>query len=160
MYIDDSQVIIAQAFGQARDGPGLSNEALALIVQAHHERYGLPVVAQVEIAEALQLLGVPTHTVISAHRYPGKYLDTVEVLRQAKLVCDQNRWGVVTLVSHPHHSGRVQAIAQRLGFKHSFTAVTAPVYDTASTQWWTRGPTRFKLRELIAWPMSMWATRM
>lgn len=160
MYIEKSQVVIAQAFGMARDGPGRSNEALALIAQAHYERYGLPIIAQIEVAEALAVLGVSVHTVVRAHRQPGKYLDTVEVLRQAKAVCDLNGWSVATLVSHPHHSDRVQAIAQRLDFRHTFTAVSAPVYDLASTQWWTRGPIRFMLRELLAWPMSMWATRM
>lgn len=160
MYIHQSQVIIAQAFGQARYGPGLSNEALARIVQAHYERYGLPIIAQIEVAEALIVLGVPIYAVIRVHRQLGKYLDTVEVLRQAKVACDLNGWKIATLVSHPHHSGRVQAIAQRLGFEYTFIAVSELVYDPASTQWWTRGPLRFKLHERLAWPVSMWATRM
>lgn len=160
MHIHRSQVIIAQSFGQTRDGPGRSNEALALVVLAHWERYHVPVIAQIEVAQALAVLDVPVHTVIRAHRQPGKYLDTVEVLRQAETVCDLNGWSAVTLISHPHHSSRVQAIAQRLGFRDKFIAVSAPVYDPVSTQWWTRGPLRFKLRERLAWPMSMWATRM
>ena len=152
------QVALAQSFGLREDGPGLSNEALAKIIQWLQETcpYLFPPLVQWEIRDALPK-GYVLSFVVERHRIEGEYLDTHEVFAQQAEVCHQNGWQRVIAVAHPDHMGRVCEVIR--AFKLDpipfpiipLAADTADVtYDSQSIQWWTRSRPLLKLKEIPA----------
>jgi len=144
----DAQIIIALSFGQGRSGtPGASNEALARVVASLDEKYNLPIVAQWEIADCIpERMASPLDLVVRNHRQAGEYLDTVEVLVQAKEHCQNSGFTKVVIVAHPDHLPRAMAMAQKLGLETVAADTKKVPYDPDSVQEWTRSRQSF-----LAW---------
>lgn len=148
--------VIALSYGyrrvQGSSEPGLANDDLARIV---HDRYRLlPKVLQVEVAEAHRSFNRERVLRIERHRQ-GAYLDTHEVLAQAKIFCDERGWLRPALVAHPIHLGRVAAVARHLGFEVNEAQIadvrsSAVRFDPRSEQSWTRSNRQAAFHEHLA----------
>jgi len=143
---DDADVIIALATGYRKDGPGDSNWALARIVKEQAKKLSLPIIIQGEISDCeppeFPIIKGGFNITIRHHRIHGKYLDSVEFMRQAREECDYWRWKNIVIVAHPYHIWRVWLIAKFFGFKKVYCVDTTGVpCDKKSVQIWTRyGP--------------------
>ncbi|MDD5547362.1 MAG: hypothetical protein PHN74_00465 [Candidatus Pacebacteria bacterium] len=148
--LNGEDVVIAQSFGLRNGGPGLSNEALVKIVKdIRCLKPKTLVIAQWEIGD--QLGSFPNLQIIREHRERGKYLDTREVLAQAKEYCKKKNVGKkAIIVAHPEHYLRVQWAAEKMGFKVTPIFTQQVPYDKESIQPWTRSKTRFIAREVPA----------
>lgn len=148
----DAQIIIALSFGQGgNNSSGKSNKSLAKIVSALVDKYKLPVVAQWEIAGCLQgFLSDKRNLIIFKHRNDRQYLDTYEVLAQAKDYCLGLGSMKAIIVAHPDHAARCIAVAQKLGFKTVVADTKTVPYDSDSVQEWTRNKEAFVKHEKLA----------
>jgi uncharacterized SAM-binding protein YcdF (DUF218 family) len=126
--------------------PGKTNKALASSMSRWRCLYGLPICVQWEIADALnQEIAYVVRENLSK---PGKYLDTYEVLRQAKIFCEARGWKRIIIVAQPIHAWRVVMVARKLGFEVPYVADTDGIpYDVLSVQWWTVNERVFKSYE-------------
>lgn len=145
-----ADVIIAQAFGRRQSDPGPSNQALAEVVARIAKPQHLPVILQWEVADAYSAEVGESVYVVRSHRQPGKYLDTLEVLEQAALICHQHGWQKAVIVAHPDHAWRVVANACKLGFTVLTPDTSNCPYDPESVQSWTRSAWLFLPREIVA----------
>jgi len=149
----EQDVVIALSFGRRACEPGTSNKSLAESVKRLHEKYGIPLILQKEIA--FLLCSFEKAGIIKEHRKykrngkTKKYLDTYEVLAQAKEICKDKGWKKITLVAHQDHLPRVIRTAKKLNFTVSIFLLKNVPYDEKSIQSWTRTRWRFCLRELI-----------
>ena len=143
--IADADCVIGLSFGYRGEGknvtPGLSNQDLANV--AFKKFSGFPKILQFEIADAYSELGTkePGKVIrIEKHRKRGKYLDTREVIEQAKLIMDEQGWRKPVILAHPFHMPRVQLVCDRLGIDWIATDVEVGQieFDPLSTQKWTR----------------------
>jgi len=144
----DYYAIIGLSFGT-----GISNKYLSEVVKIIRKDYPriIPIL-QKEIASWLFLDRRLLKYVISKHRKKGKYLDTIEVLEQAKEICGNNK--KVILIAHPDHLPRCILTARLLGFEPAEGRVPKDIpYDNSSfnTQWWTKSKLRFMFWEFIAY---------
>jgi len=144
--------IIALSFGINPDNkPGISNNELAEWVDILQQYYHRPLILQWEIAEAERLSESLPAKVIRKHRTEGRYLDTYEVLSQAKEFCDEKNWNKIILVTHQDQLRRAIRTAGKLGFTVKIPPQTWDIdYNPNSIQPWTRNKWRFKLREILA----------
>jgi len=139
MDVKESQVIIALAFGQGvNKTPGKSNEALAKIVEKLCEKERPPLCLQWEVADCLPGLVKSHDLVVRRHREKDKYLDTYEVLAQAKAYCDRLGIERAIIVAHPDHAPRCAAVAAKLGLGVQIADTAGVPYDPDSVQEWTR----------------------
>lgn len=143
-------VILSFGMGKGADNYGDSNEALAKIAA----ETGLPIIAQWEIARILEKkYNVPT--ILSVEKIGNKYLDTFDVLKEAKVLMNVNGFTNAVFIGHQIHLPRILLSAHKMGFevepKESFDLVMNQKipYDKKSTQWWTRSELRFVAREII-----------
>lgn len=141
--LEDADCVLGLSFGYRGKGkhiePGLSNQDLAAVAYSQYDK--LPKILQFEIADAYaDMGGKGTVLPIRKHRKKGKYLDTREVVAQAKELMRQRGWKTAILLAHPHHMSRVQLVCDRL--KLDWVAVEglkgAVEFDPKSTQKWTR----------------------
>ena len=150
--IEEAQVIIAPAFGAGEMGdPGLANLFLGDIVGEISIKENLPIIAQIEVANALNALPVPLKLieVIKEHRIKGKYLDTYEVLSQAKEIMEKKGWNIAILVAHPAHLPRCKKVLEKMGVKVIIPEGLEKIpFDSFSTQWWTRNKFAWWIREI------------
>lgn len=143
-----SEVIVGLSFGvRADNSPGLSNETLAKIAENLYKKYELALVLQWEIADCIS--GIHALKIIREHREKDEYLDTFEVLSQAKEICEFYGWEKIILVAHQDHLPRSIRVAEKLGFKVNVPFIDCP-YDKESAQKWTRNKLRFIIHEKIA----------
>ena len=151
--LNDSRVIVALSFGMRSDGPGKSNEALANIVRLLYKRFRVPIIVQKEIASCLFGL-LPMESIRAIIRKPRrvkkKYLDSREVLQQAKSLCNQYRdlSSEVILVAHPRHLWRANELALKMEFLTRVADTSTVPYDSLSKQWFTRNFFFFLIREI------------
>jgi len=146
---DSAEVVIAQAFGRAEfNQPGLSNKALAKVVEELTRNSVTPVILQWEVADAFQAAEGQEVFVVRQHREPGRYLDTLEVLEQALVICRQRQWTRVAVVAHPDHIWRVAVCAQKMGLTVMVPDTSGVPYDRKSVQRWTRSSIHWWPREL------------
>lgn len=150
--IEECEAIVTLSFGlRPENKPGRSNEKLAEWSEYLHREYNLPLVLQWEIADCLlEPEKTKTAKVIREHRIKGKYLDTYEVLSQAKDFCDEKGWKKILLAAHQDHLPRAIKTAKKLGFVVKISRVVKFPYDSLSVQPWTRNKWRFKLHEIPA----------
>lgn len=143
--ISNADCVIGLSFGYRGAGksvtPGLSNQDLANV--AHKKLTKLPKILQFEIADAYSQLNpqdIDSVIRIEKHRKRGKYLDTREVVEQAKIIMDKKGWKKPLLLAHPYHMPRVQLVCDRLGIDWIATDVEVGQieFDPLSTQKWTR----------------------
>ena len=141
----EADCVIGLSFGyrgkHQQIAPGLSNEDLAAVALNAYPQ--LPKILQFEIGDAYGALGArDARSVmkIKKHRTPGKYLDTREVIMQAKLIMEKQGYKKAVLLAHPAHMPRVQAACTAAGIEWvADDALRNQVeFDEQSTQKWTR----------------------
>ena len=130
--------------------PGACNDYLATLALAVSN--GRPVVAQIEIDQAIRSLrgGVGADYVIRSARDPDRYLDTHDFAVQVRSIMDHCGWTTAALVAHPHHLPRVQAVFASLRIETATPGGVRAIWNRRSSQWWTRGPLVWTIRELSA----------
>lgn len=143
-----------RASSRRRGGPAVSpvNAALASVTDLVP---GVPVAAQHESARALSARGRMVIDLEAAVRDAGglsadAHVDTARVVDALAGVVDRAGWTSVAVVAHPVHLARCIATCQRLGLRivAAPTGHLADLWDPRSSQWWTRGPARWTVREL------------
>ena len=142
-----ADVIIALAFGYREFDSGLSNRAMARVVERLFSEHGIPIIAQHEITDVLRHSPLSN---VKEHRTKGEYLDTFEVLFQAYEVCKKHDLGRSIIVAHPHHQWRAMKTATKLGLNCFAAEVASVPYDPKSEQWWTRNAELFTPYEFLA----------
>lgn len=134
--------IVALSFGE-----GKANKYISRTVRELQKDYDCVLMLQKEIAKFF-----PEAIVISKHRCPGKYLDTVEVISQVR----DHFFGEasILLVAHPDHLPRCVKTAEMAGLEvRGIPAVR--VYDREDPQLWTRNRLLFSLWNALAY-LNLW----
>lgn len=159
--LDEADCVVGFAFGCLVDGtivrPGLSNVGLAKFIAVSCS--GLPVIAQFELADALEEVAGATPNGaervyrIERHRNKGEYLDTREVALQAQAIMRQHGWTQPAIVAHPGHMPRVDAICRMIGMNTiAPDGLEVVEFDPDSTQEWTRSAAAWGPHEVVAIP--------
>lgn len=153
-----ADVIVTQACSRLGDGsPGPGDEILARVAKDLAEKYGLPILAQAEVAETdtdykwYFIVSEPE----SAHGLSTKEWNTSVVAEDQVLVCRKKGYTKCIVVAHPDHMLRACGTYKRLGLE----VLAAPMPDDqelyqhpGSVQWWYRpapilGKWRYRSRE-------------
>jgi len=142
-----AQVIVAQSFGCRENEPGISNETMARLAWKIRQKLHLSMILQWEIAEALPEKSRDLW-IIERHREEGKYLDTYEVLDQAKEIIKEQGWRTAVLIAHPWQIWRAMAVFKKMGIKIIIPNLDSIPFNPESTQWWTRNMFLWILREI------------
>ena len=148
------KIVLGFSCGQRNEEPGLSNEALARVIQQLEPDV---ILVQWQIGTALRRLGIaPTHEV-SKHRKPGRhYIDTEEVARQMLGFLSESglRDENISVVAHPIHLPRCISVLRKLGVTSVVNAIYASVpCDPKSNHFWTRSPFFIYLHEILGFPI-------
>ncbi|MEK7603379.1 MAG: hypothetical protein AAB459_04015 [Patescibacteria group bacterium] len=148
-----TEIIIGHEFGAPSDGAGLVNRLLAqFIVDLNFNR---PIYVAESIANALQEISPNTNIAGVFHDTSANTLaskgGTMAELEQVQSQC------AITVrktlhVAHARHVSRVLRQARLVGFDPIAPPNLPEEFDPASSQWWCRGPLRWKLREVIGQP--------
>ena len=155
---EDAQVIIAQSFGARKQGErGIGNMSIASAVWKISQKERIPVILQKEIVDRFRAFRDESSSpitegiimgIVERHR-EGKYLDTYEVLSQAREVMRKYRWTRAILVAHPAHISRCKKVLEKMGMIVIIPKGLEYIpFDIHSTQWWTRGRLKWWLREI------------
>lgn len=135
--------------------PGPVNHALADVAARLHQDTGARIIAQWEVAAALE--GRVTAAMVTAIN-PGRdargepvYLSTTGVLEEIAQMADPPSLGCVGVVAFADHLYRCVATARRLGFDaHAPADVAMPgEYDPQSGQAWCRDRTAYLLHDIM-----------
>ena len=114
----------------------------------------IPTIAQWEIATILTQMGDNPEARIE--KQEGKYLNSYEVLIQAKKHMEELGYEDAILLGHQDHLPRIRLIAKKMGIKingsNVFKDLSIP-YDKRSTQWWTHNRFFFLSREIAVYIM-------
>lgn len=148
------KVVLGFSFGHRGTEPGISNEAMATVIQ---KLMPVPDIISVqwEIGKALKQLGItPQHEVLT-HRRAGRYLDTEEVARQMLdfLHVSNLQNVIIAVLAHPAHLSRCIRILRKLGIRETVPINADIPYDPESHQIWTRSLLLLHIREILAFPI-------
>jgi hypothetical protein len=138
--------VIAFSFGR-RSEPQVPSASNADLAREIVQRYpALPIVAQYEIAS---LIPPEMLRLCIGSGGSDRYLDTRGIALEALRCLEQGDLCRPVVVAHQSHLRRAVATCWRLGLDARVPEVELRVrFDRRSTQWWTRGPIRWWLREL------------
>jgi len=140
-------VILALSFGQRRSEPNPCNliiAQVALSLSRDSASQRLPVIAQWEVARAMELQGSPADAVINQPE-DGSYLSTTGVLSQASPHISSLGAREIIVVAHPFLHQRYVARLVRAGGLTPYRPPMPKVgYDRSplNHQWWTKGRAR------------------
>lgn len=146
--INSVEAIFCQSFGPRKDGPSISNKYLAHIITETYCKMPRKLIIQKDAADAFPD-EVKIDKIISAHKKPGKYLDTYEVSRQCAQYCKDNNIKKLLIFAHPHQIWRVAKTIEKFGLECICVDLCSMPYEPKSIQTWTRSPWLFIPRELI-----------
>lgn len=146
--INSVEAIFCQSFGPRENCPGISNEFLANIIVETYSKMPRKLIIQKDAADAFPK-NIQIDKIISAHKDPGKYLDTYEVSRQCAEYCKANNITKLLIFAHPHQSWRVVKTIEKFGLECLCVDLCSMPYDPKSVQVWTRSPWAFIPREFI-----------
>lgn len=149
--------IIAFAFGYRKNDPGLSNRALARVVERLLNDYpDAVIVVQHEIMECLQkFLGTIPNNVFGVweHKNPGQYLDSKEVMRQASSLFNMSYVKSVFVVAQPFLQLRSNiSLVEKAGFDPIIPRNMKIPFDRKSEQKWARSRTnllKYTIRQKV-----------
>lgn len=135
-----------------KNGPGLSNEAMAKVIQQLAPDI---ISVQVEIGQALRTLGVIPNHEVKTHQKHGRYLDTEEVARQMLIFLHEKMCnGDISVVAHPIHLPRCVSILRKLGVRTLVNAAYTTIpCDPQSYHFWTRSPILIRAHEILGFPI-------
>jgi hypothetical protein len=144
--------IAGQSFGYRVEGgehyPGPVNERLGELAVRAAQEYGAPIVAQQEIAEAIEGYGGEVAHSITQHRVADKYLDMGEVLLQTKDYMSRHNMYRGIAIAHAYHVGRVVSQARKMGVELNPYPELPTEFDPDSAQVWTRNRALWVSREI------------
>ncbi len=101
--LDEVECIVIQSFGKGQiKSPGLSNEVIAKIVNHFIKLKFFPVIAQQEVAWALNNCQNLVHTIESVD-----YINTWQVCSETARVIKSLGWHKAIIIAHPLHLWRV-----------------------------------------------------
>ena len=140
--------ILAFSFGYIKQNeknlPGKSNQQIATFIELNLPN--IPLIAQFEVADALKATKPVLR--ITAHRIPGKYLDSGEVAAQAHEFMKLHRWDRAFIVTHPALEARNDYICTALGMETiAPSGLDSIEFDNNSEQEWTRDAQSWWARE-------------
>lgn len=138
---------------RSKEAPGLSNEAMAEIIQQLEPDV---ISVQVQIGLALRKLGIIPNHEVSGHRKTGRYLDTEETAHQMLIFLSELglRDETISIVAHPIHLSRCVSVFRKLGVTSVIHAVYAAIpCDPKSVHFWTRSPLLIRAHEILGFPV-------
>ncbi len=141
--------VIGLSFGYQLDQsgsiqPGLVNARLAAYIAG---KFGdKHCILQHEIADALEKSHSSTPALTIRSR-SHEYLDTRQVLLQAKDYMSEHNLQVAIIVAQSRHIPRIKALCKRLGISAVFPPDLPNAWDSRSAQWWIRASGFWNLRE-------------
>ncbi len=140
--------IVAFAFGYRKDDPGVSNRALAQVVERLKRDFHIQVVVlQHEIMDCMPCADpecMENNNVFSINANPGQYLDSEEVMRQAIPYLKEAYVKSVFVVAQPFlRLHKCIGLAKQSGFEPIVPENMKIPFDKESEQEWTRS--RIKL---------------
>lgn len=156
--LEAADSIVGLSFGMRCDEAGKicepdpSNAALARFIEHLDKQRNLPKYLQHEITEHLKNPGIE-HVKLNVTRSKRRkqlYLDTFEVLRQAKIELQRDNKTKPVIVAHAFHVPRVEAIARHMGFETVVLPGLPRVWDGKSSQIWTKNYLFWIFREFPA----------
>lgn len=140
--------IIAHAGGETVNGqPGKMNELLEKVVRTLHQKTGLPIIAQGELARCITDL--PLVGNIPRQAESSMYIDSVVVTGIFKQICNNKGWKHPILVSYHPHLWRGKMVAEKLGMKVIIPEIEPGIYDKECSQKWMRSRWLNTPRELL-----------
>ncbi|KXB08864.1 hypothetical protein AKJ56_00185 [candidate division MSBL1 archaeon SCGC-AAA382N08] len=151
-------VVVGLAFGKRENGLGKSNDKIAEIAWrwSGGEERKSPMILQKEVAQAFPDELEDEIIVISEHQTPGKYLDTFEVVNQAREIMEKKKWVTPVLVCHPSHLWRSLRVFWKMGIGGVVTPSPEELREipfSESDQIWTRNALFWWIKEIpvITW---------
>ena len=141
-------VIFCPSFGKRDNEVGLSNKFLINKILNFCKKNSLPLIIQKDCADYFSE-EIKIDKIINEHRVSGKYLDTVEVVRQCVEYCTEKKFEKILVFAHPDHLSRIKKNLKKFGFEFEIANTFGCPYDSSSLQWWTRNKTFFILREIM-----------
>lgn len=152
--IEDADSLITQDFGR-RERKGDEavdpvNMAIAQFAIDILTQKDMPSIMQTESATAYNALSRKTASKIitESRKKSQAYLDSWEVLSQAKEYMDEYGLESPVIVAQAHHIGRVALMAVKLGIKPIIPKGLPNGFDNYSAQWWTRTNSLWMAREV------------
>lgn len=151
--VREADSIIGQSFGARVDEPGLVNEHLAEYIIEQLPPHLIRALQQ-EISMAMQDRGrVVEHTIQGDPSTAlGAQLDSFGLLTEARDWLFENGYQRPVLVGHAHQMGRLILQARKLEIDIVTTPGLPQQYDPQSTQFWTRNPALWTVREALGKP--------
>jgi len=140
-------VILALSFGQRRSEPNPCNLVIAqvaLLLSRDSASQRLPVIAQWEVARAMELQGTSADVVINQPE-DGSYLSTIGVLSQTSPHISSLGAREIIVVAHPFlHQRYVAHLVSARGLTPYCPPMPKVGYDRSALnqQWWTKGRAR------------------
>ena len=137
----EDTVILAYSFGYCLNNPGISNQALAEIVEKVYQATSDPIILQGEIAECVNFK--PTLVINDYHIQDGffraRHLNINEVTDQAIDFMKSKDMSRIWLIVHPFmYLVRCRKLLKNQGFQVLTPKVGKLPFDQKSKQWWTR----------------------
>ncbi len=143
-----ADVIITHAAADFVDGTqGPANHYLEQVVRRLHIETKLPIIAQGELAQYIRDL--PLYGNIPKQSESPHYVDSVEVARIHKTVCDEYGWRHPILISYSHHLWRAKMVTRKAGFTDIRNLEMKSIYYRGSSQWWMASPVLNISREIL-----------
>jgi len=137
------------SFGFRKDGPGLSNIAMARLVERLSEKYNLPVISQWEVADGITRKRNLIEKIIREHRIKGEYLDTREVAIQMVAEMKKKGWKKIIIIAHSLHAWRCVKALEKLGIETIIPDELRMIpFDSKSKQRRTRNLFLWIIREI------------
>jgi|SRR3989344_2690812 len=134
--------------------PGLSNEAVARIIQGLKPDV---ISVQGQIGTALRRLGITPNHEVPRHRKSGRrYVDTEEVAHQMLIFLSERglKDETISVVAHPIHLPRCVSILRKLGVTSVVNGIYAIIpCDPKSVHFWTRSPLLIHAHEILGSPI-------
>ncbi|MFA6551966.1 MAG: hypothetical protein WCT19_00500 [Candidatus Paceibacterota bacterium] len=150
-FYEDVDVIIVHAGGDRVDGqPGEINKYLvdAIFDVTVCIKRVLPVIAQGEMTQCLADTDFPLLGNIPSQRNNGAYIDTVDVAKAHKRICEEYGFKKPILVSYQPHLWRAYMVSKKIGLDVIVADVPDCVYEPECSQKWMRHWYSNAVREL------------
>lgn len=111
------------------------------------ERYAdEPLLLQHELADALSSQHSLDAT-LTISSPVDKYLDSREVLRQAKTYMISHGFDRAIIVAQARHTCRIEALCEKIGLSVTIPGDLPDTWDKRSAQWWVRSAYLWNIRE-------------
>ncbi|MCG2699298.1 hypothetical protein L6251_02695 [Candidatus Parcubacteria bacterium] len=154
-------VVVVFAFGAflAKDIFHSPNYWMAEQAKTLALRYGIPIITQWDIAQfwednkGIQLFNVQKDI--------KKHISILQISEEAKKLALKYGWIKIAVIATPQHHRRCMRDLKKIGFSWRcwYFSNTTPAwgwYSSKSTQFWTRSPWRWWLREIPLRLMPWW----